>query len=85
MEFVGANSQLFTSNEFVKFFESSLTPIEQLSTNISAIRADLNLPEESEYYPNSLNSDDDHTTSDTDSIATLNSLSPSVQVIISCK
>ncbi|KAJ3648539.1 hypothetical protein Zmor_020334 [Zophobas morio] len=68
LEYVGYHSHLFTSNEFVKFFESSHTPVEQLSSNINSIRADLNLPEDPEYYMG--NSDDDRTISDTDSITT---------------
>ncbi|CAH0550105.1 unnamed protein product [Brassicogethes aeneus] len=77
LEYVGSQSQLFTSTEFVKFFETSLTPADHLNSNINLIRADLNLPEEE--YIGSINSDDDHTISDTDSITTISSLSPSVQ------
>lgn len=52
----------------MKFFESSHTPVDQLNGNINSIRANLNLPEDPEYYI--ANSDDDHTISDTDSVTT---------------
>ncbi|RZC38223.1 ribosomal protein S6 kinase delta-1, partial [Asbolus verrucosus] len=78
LEYVGYHAQLFTSKEFVKFFESSHTPVDQLSSNISSIRADLNLPEDPEYFVT--NSDDEPTISDTDSVTTVNSLGFSNQV-----
>lgn len=80
LEYISKHSQLFTSNEFVKFFETSHTPSNMLSSSINSIRAELNLPSEPEYLSfHSPESDEECTISDTDSISTLSSISPSIQ------
>lgn len=48
--------------------QTSHTPAELLNSKINAIRADLNLPEDTDLY----NSDDDRTISDTDSFTSSN-------------
>lgn len=75
LEYVGCHSPLFTSHVFVTFFEASHTPVHQQEDagNINSIRANLHLPDDPEYI--FLNSDDEHTISDTDSVTTLNSFS----------
>ncbi|XP_050297155.1 ribosomal protein S6 kinase delta-1 isoform X2 [Anthonomus grandis grandis] len=62
LEYIGKHSSLFTSPVFINFFGSSLTPVDHLNSNINAIRANLNLPEEPELYNIS-----DNEQSDTDS------------------
>lgn len=69
LEYVGRHSLLFTSIVFVKFFETSHTPVELLTGNINTIRAELLLPEDTEL---SVNSDDDKTVSDSDSFTSSN-------------
>ncbi|XP_018571018.1 ribosomal protein S6 kinase delta-1 isoform X2 [Anoplophora glabripennis] len=56
LEYIGSVSQLFTSTEFVKFLETSHTPVEHLHSNINTIRAELNLPEDPEpdFFPETL-------------------------------
>ncbi|XP_045464263.1 ribosomal protein S6 kinase delta-1 [Harmonia axyridis] len=70
LEYIGSHHQLFTSKEFVKFFETSYMPINHLNGNISSIKADLNLPDDPEFVRNS----DDELNSDSDSISTLSSV-----------
>ncbi|XP_022907278.1 ribosomal protein S6 kinase-like 1 isoform X2 [Onthophagus taurus] len=78
LEYIGTIPTLFTSQFFVKFFESSHTPNNLMKGSINAIRADLHLPSEPEYSNFfTINSDDERTISDTDSISTMSSLSPS--------
>lgn len=78
LEFIGGNSQLFTSKEFVKFLETSYTPAEHLNSNINSIRAELKLPEDPEV--STTLSEDDITISDTDSVSTMCSLNYAPQV-----
>ncbi|KAH1006400.1 ribosomal protein S6 kinase delta-1 isoform X2 [Dendroctonus ponderosae] len=66
LEYIGTHSVLFTSTVFVKFFETSHAPSDLLNSNISAIRANLHLPEES------FESDEDQNISDTDSFTSSN-------------
>ncbi|XP_025836620.1 ribosomal protein S6 kinase delta-1 [Agrilus planipennis] len=76
LNFIAQHGELYTSDAVVNFFKSSYTPSELLSSNISSIRSDLNLPAETEYY--TANSDNE---SEADSISTINSLnSCSVQI-----
>ncbi|CAG9764913.1 unnamed protein product [Ceutorhynchus assimilis] len=79
LEYIGSHSQLFTAPVFVKFFETSHTPAELLSSNINAIRANLNLPEDTTDLYN--NSEDDRTISDTDSLTSSNLGSTSQQAL----
>ncbi|KAI4468772.1 ribosomal protein s6 kinase [Holotrichia oblita] len=82
LEYIAKQPELFTSDIFVKFFESSHTPNNLLSGSINSIRADLHLPCEPEYLSySSISSDDEHTLSDTDSVSTLSSLNASSQVV----
>ncbi|KAJ8925910.1 hypothetical protein NQ315_009762 [Exocentrus adspersus] len=76
LEYIGSVSQLFTSTEFVKFLETSHTPVKHLNSNINSIRAELNLPEDPEVCTYLSKSDDENTVSDTESMS---SLSLSVQ------
>ncbi|XP_056646737.1 ribosomal protein S6 kinase delta-1 isoform X1 [Diorhabda sublineata] len=78
LEFIGANSQLFTCKEFAKFLETSYTPVEHLSSNINSIRAELKLPEDPEV--STTLSEDDITISDTDSVSTVYSLNYTSQI-----
>ncbi|KAJ8977477.1 hypothetical protein NQ317_001759 [Molorchus minor] len=83
LDFISNNSQLFTSNEFVKFLETSYTPEKHLSSNINSIRADLSLPEDPEVCTSlSTNSDEDKTISDTDSVTTMSSEMSSLSLSI---
>lgn len=62
--------------------QTSHVPGDHLNSNISTIRAELNLPEEPEYVTfMSSNSDDERTFSDTDSVSTLSSFGASTQVL----
>lgn len=77
LEYIGSHKELFTSSEFVKFLESSHTPVDQLNSNINSIRADLQIPEDPEILAG--NSDEDVAVSDTDSVSTISSASFSPQ------
>lgn len=79
LEYIGTHSVLFTSKVFVKFFETSYTPAELLSSNINTIRAKLNLPDDNDL---SINSDEDKI-SDTDSMNSSN-FSSKVPVVSDC-
>ncbi|GJQ76643.1 hypothetical protein Trydic_g15503 [Trypoxylus dichotomus] len=82
LEYIAKEPELFTSDVFVKFFESSHMPSNLLSGSINSIRADLHLPSEPEYFSySSISSEDEHTLSDTDSISTLSSLNAATQVV----
>uniref|UniRef100_A0AB74UL61 Ribosomal protein S6 kinase delta n=1 Tax=Euwallacea interjectus TaxID=321055 RepID=A0AB74UL61_9CUCU len=59
LDYIGSHAELFTSSECVKFFETSHTPVEMLTSNINSIRANLCLPSESQLYNNSDLSDTD--------------------------
>ncbi|CAG9863559.1 unnamed protein product [Phyllotreta striolata] len=74
LDFIGCHYQLFTSKEFIKFLETSHTPSEHLTSNITSIRAELHLPEDPEVC--AALSDDDITISDSDSICTLSTQLP---------
>lgn len=81
LECIASTPALYTSTEFVNFFKNSQTPLENADSTICTIRAELNLPNEPEYFPLYVpNSDEDYEpSSDTDSITTLSS---STQVLI---
>lgn len=70
LEYVGSHYQLFTSREFLQFFESSYKPVDHLNGNINSIKADLNLPDDPEFMRNS----EDEINSDSDSISTMSSM-----------
>lgn len=73
LEFIALNRLLYTSDVCVNFFKNSYTPSETLNSNIQSIRAELNLPVESDYSIIRSVSDDERTLSDTDSLSTTNS------------
>ncbi|XP_044749701.1 ribosomal protein S6 kinase delta-1 [Coccinella septempunctata] len=70
LEYVGSHYQLFTSKEFLKFFETSYMPVEHVNGNINSIKADLNLPDDPEFVRNT----DDEINSDSDSVSTRSSV-----------
>ncbi|KAB0804546.1 hypothetical protein PPYR_01516 [Photinus pyralis] len=73
LEYISLNRLLYTSDICVQFFKTSHTPSDIVDSNIQLIRAELNLPIETEYSVIRIPSDDDHTLSDTDSLSTLSS------------
>ncbi|KAF5294977.1 hypothetical protein FQR65_LT10620 [Abscondita terminalis] len=71
LEFVSLNRLLYTSDICVNFFKTGYAP-ETTNSNIQLIRAELNLPVESEYNVIRTGSDEERL-SDTDSLSTTNS------------